>query len=374
MIMKNNSLFVIFSLKPGGTQRMMVNVLNEIATPEQTKILYLYNYTSENTLENQLESEIKVYKCINKGPFKHMFRLFLLIRIIQQEKINRIISFSTNGTYMSIFSKLFLFRNISLVYRLVSIDSALTQSKSSIIHFINKLFFIHVLCRKSDTIISQSNFMSSSLISKNQKLLKNKITTISNILPIHQIEKKANEPIDFKEPYLLFVGRLSKEKNILGIIKAYQLIKSRIKEKLLIIGSGYEQGVLNQYVQDNNLDNSVLFLGNQSNPYKYISKANSLILFSNYEGMPNVVLEAMICKTAAIVSDFDGYKDIITDGKTGLVVERNNIEHLSKAIVKLALDERYRNDCGENAYRFIQQNNKNAKQQYYSVFNDVSNN
>ena len=59
---KSNQLFIIFSLTSGGSQRMLLNILNEIDTPHTNKILYLYNYYPNPGLEQQLTEDIKIYK------------------------------------------------------------------------------------------------------------------------------------------------------------------------------------------------------------------------------------------------------------------------------------------------------------------------
>ena len=328
---KQALLFVIFSLKPGGTQRMMINVLNEIKPDGIKKILFLYNFTEGFSLEHQVCDDIKIYRSSYQGNFKYLVRLYILIKLIYKEKINKIISFSTNGSYLSIIARFFFFlKKINLVYRLVSVDEALVDSKSTWIKEIKKIFFIHFLCRRTDTIIGQSKYMSDNLIQKKPQLLKDKVITINNILPVNKIIELSEEPIEIKHPYILYVGRLSEEKNIIGIIKAFELIQSKIEENLVIIGEGILEKNLKQYVKDNDLSNRVDFLGIKENPYKYMSHAKVLVLFSEYEGMPNVVLEAMVCKTAVIVSDFKGVEDIVPNDSVGSIVQKQNIQQLSR--------------------------------------------
>ena len=110
---KSNQLFIIFCLTSGGTQRMLVNLLNKIDTPHTNKILYLYNYYPNPGLEQQLTEDIKIYKCDTRNILKHLNRFLLLLRILRKEKISQIVSFAKNGTYHALFAKVFFpFRNI----------------------------------------------------------------------------------------------------------------------------------------------------------------------------------------------------------------------------------------------------------------------
>ena len=77
------------------------------------------------------------------------------------------------------------------------------------------------------------------------------------------------------------------------LLKAVNLIKNKIRFKLLIIGHGSMENELKLYVNKNNLENNVKILKNISNPFPYFIKSNLFILSSMFEGLPNVLLEAL---------------------------------------------------------------------------------
>ena len=122
---------------------------------------------------------------------------------------------------------------------------------------------------------------------------------------------------------------------------------SRIKNediKLFIIGEGSQESNLMQLIKDLKLENKVYLLGFQKNPYKYMKLADLMVLTSQFEGFPNVVLESMACGTPVLAFKCPGgIEEIIIEGKNGWFVEHNNFERLINLIpecINNELDEK----------------------------------
>lgn len=352
--MTKGALYIIFSLGNGGTQRNIVNTINNIHLTNQRKVLFLYNATKSSYLENQLDKNVKIYKVITSSKFKNVIRFKTLIEIIKKEKITSVVSFALNGSYLAIFSRiLFPFKKLSIIYRLVSVDSALTTSNFWLISKIKKVFFIHFVCRFVDTIICQSDFMKNSLVSKSKTLLKNKTIVIKNLVDFSRIDENINDCFNANYQYFVFVGRLSPEKNVVEIVKAFNKIKSKTDCKLLIIGDGKERELIKDTIGSFNLEDRVSVLGFKTNPYKYIKKAIGLILYSSYEGFPNVVLEAMYCKTPTIISDFDGAEELINHKENGFIAKQNDLNDLSKYMLEMINNNNLRNTMASKSHEFV---------------------
>jgi len=172
--------------------------------------------------------------------------------------------------------------------------------------------------------------MKEELVFKSEKL-SSKIRVIKNYIDRETIKTLAREPIDIRDKYFISVGRLEKEKNYAGIIDAFNKIKDYTDVKFLILGAGSQKSEILQKISGLGLQQRILLLDFQNNPYKYMSKAEGLILFSDFEGLPNVVIEAFICKIPVIVSNFPGVEDIVTNHKNGLIVDIANTDELSHA-------------------------------------------
>ena len=253
------------------------------------------------------------------------------------------------------------------MYRMVSVDTALVSSKKALIRKIKAFFYYDILCKKVDKIIAQTDYIANELIKKRDHLNTSKVIVIKNLIEHQTIIEKSNMPIEIEKPYIVFVGRLSVEKNIPGIIEAFNLIKDQIDENLIIVGSGYQKDSLENSIHNFKLENRVIMLGHQKNPYKYINKAKLMVLFSDYEGLPNVVLEAMVCNTPVICSNFEGVDEIITDGENGYIVERRNVNKLAEKI-RTVLKKGNSGQITDKALGFVFDMNKKSVKMYQELF------
>lgn len=131
-----------------------------------------------------------------------------------------------------------------------------------------------------------------------------KVQTIYNPIDIQFIQQMARgggtDSTNLND-YIVHVGRFSPEKRHDILIKAYK--QSNIKNPLVLIGDGPIKNDIKALVHKLNLDNKVIFLGFQSNPYPLIKKAKLLVLCSDIEGLGMVILEALALNTAVISTD-----------------------------------------------------------------------
>ena len=137
-----------------------------------------------------------------------------------------------------------------------------------------------------------------------------------------------------KDLRIINIGRLTDQKDQITLLKSINLLKHKIKVKLLILGSGIEQNNLKNYIKENNLGNHVKIKTFIDNPYPYILKSDLFILSSKYEGLPNVLLEAAVLKKFIISSNCPtGPKEILLNGKGGYLFRIGDYRKLSKLIL-----------------------------------------
>ncbi|WP_161978997.1 glycosyltransferase [Streptococcus sp. S784/96/1] len=137
---------------------------------------------------------------------------------------------------------------------------------------------------------------------------------------------------------IVTVARLEPQKNILLLIKAFGLLK-RDDFQLHIYGTGSEEQALKQYVLKHEISN-VNFEGFCSDIHDKIKDATAFVLPSNYEGMSNAMLEAMVMGLPIIVTDhpIGAPKMLIDNLENGILVPINNPEELAKAM-RLLIDD-----------------------------------
>jgi glycosyltransferase involved in cell wall biosynthesis len=139
---------------------------------------------------------------------------------------------------------------------------------------------------------------------------------------------------------LLFVGRLSIEKNVSKLVEAVSLLESRVV--LDIVGDGEKRNEIEKLILDKKLKNVILH-GKKTGKdlIKFYKNADIFLLASDYEGLPLVLLEAMASGTPIIVSDVIGIRELV--GKTGILVNPPTPENFAKAINNLIEDKKLRN-------------------------------
>ena len=136
-------------------------------------------------------------------------------------------------------------------------------------------------------------------------------------------------------PLVITAGRLSPGKGFPDLINAIDILKCEMPIKLAILGEGESRKELESLIKSKNLEDTVRLLGFQSNPLKYFNKANVFVLSSYFEGLPNVLIEAMASGCSVVSTDCPtGPREVLQDGKFGDLIPMHNPEAMAKAIKK----------------------------------------
>jgi len=155
---------------------------------------------------------------------------------------------------------------------------------------------------------------------------------------------------------LIYVGRLSKGKNIASIIHAIPLIKKSVPIKIDIVGDGEEMTHLQELVNAKSLDEIVTFHGNcnHEDVLKILSN-NHIFLFptNTKEGFPKALLEAMACGLPSIATRVSVIPSLI-ENKCGLVLDETDPHSIANAVIKMASDPISMNEMGKKARKISQ--------------------
>ncbi|MCH9646133.1 MAG: glycosyltransferase [Proteobacteria bacterium] len=167
-------------------------------------------------------------------------------------------------------------------------------------------------------------------------------TTIYNPFDFDAIRKSANEKVVDEDNYIICVARFAKDKRHDLLIKAYAA--SNIEQKLLLLGttdkpSDDEQlANLKNLIRELHIEDKVIFKGFIANPYPWIKKAKALVLSSNHEALPTVLIESLILKTQVVSTNCPtGPAEILEDDLSQFLSPVGDIDALS-ANIKKAID------------------------------------
>ena len=166
------------------------------------------------------------------------------------------------------------------------------------------------------------------------------IQTIYNPYVFDDIRKLALEKIEFglDGDYLVHVGSFSYPKRHDILLKAFAKIKDK-DIKLVLVGAGEEEGKIKQLVKELDIDDRVVFAGFHSNPYPIIKFSKILLLTSDHEGLPTVLIEALSLGVKVVSTDCpSGPYEILAPEFENYLVPVGNIEIFAKKIDEV-LDE-----------------------------------
>lgn len=162
---------------------------------------------------------------------------------------------------------------------------------------------------------------------------------------------------DVMNKRVIAVGRLDYQKGFDRLIQAWELVQHTGKFtdwKLDIYGQGEWQEMLQQMIDKAELQNTVCLNRPTKQIGKEYVKSDMLVMSSNYEGFPMVMIEAMACGLPVVSFDYKcGPKDIIQRGINGLLVPNGDIQALADAMMKVMEDEAYRKMLSLNARKVV---------------------
>tara|TARA_Y100000590_G_C15693967_1_gene1004448 strand:- start:126 stop:1223 length:1098 start_codon:yes stop_codon:yes gene_type:complete len=357
--MTRQLIFFCPSIEEGGVEKNLILLANYL-TKKNKIILVTANSNKKNLFNNRIKFICPTFFKLEKMPrlVKSIYCFFLFI-LYSNKFINKsiIISFESN-IFGIILSRLL---NKKIIIR--SNASPTGYINNEIKKKIFKFFF-----KYADEIIVNSYDFKKQI----DNILKVKSKVIYNsILDKKKISKLFNKKIEKikikKNTYkLLSVGRLVKQKDLFTLLKALNILKDELNFFLIIIGKGYLEHELKKYCLGNGLKNKVKFIGYKSNIFPYLKWSNALILTSIFEGLPNVLIEAISVKRLAISSNCPtGPREILINGKGGFLFKTSNYKELAKKIkssyddkktskkkVKIAFKSLHKYDFKKNVNKF----------------------
>jgi len=151
-------------------------------------------------------------------------------------------------------------------------------------------------------------------------------------------------------------GRLSEQKGFSYLIDAAEMILNQRDDVVFFVaGKGRREKELKQRVHKRNLDDAFHFCGFHENIESYLKGCDLFVLSSLYEGMPNVVMEAMAVGKAVLATDVNGVRELVVDGETGVIVPSGSAESLAEAIEALIDDPRRLEALGQAGLNRVQE-------------------
>ena len=134
-------------------------------------------------------------------------------------------------------------------------------------------------------------------------------------------------------PVILGAGRLEAAKNFPLLIEAFEQVRQHRSARLAIAGDGSQREALSQRIRQSPCAQDITLLGHLENPFRFMARAAVFVSSSNYEGLSNVLIEALACHAPTVATDCPfGPREILEAGKWGKLVPTQDPARLASAI------------------------------------------
>jgi len=260
--------------------------------------------------------------------------LFSLISYLRKHRPVALFSTMSNANVAAVLARMFV-PDVRLVLR--QSIGPLTEPRTTIKQRAI-LYLAQILYPRANAIVAVSKGVASELAALNGKL-RDKIavlpTPVVSARMLRQLEERPNHRwLTRKEcPVVLAVGRLEPQKDFETLIGAFARLRARMRARLLILGEGRERFRLEKLAEILGVREDVDMPGYIENPFPYFRSVDLFVLSSRYEGMPNVLIQALASGAPVVATDCpSGPKECLEDGKWGALVQVGDIEALSTAM------------------------------------------
>lgn len=329
--------FYINAIHEGGAERVMVNLANDFVN-KCDDILLITSFKDE--WEYPYSDKIKRY-VLEREPTeeskikRNFIRILELRKILKNEKPDCLVSFMAEPNYRSIIASLGLTNKVIISVR----NDPEREYNGMVGHFLGKK-----LLPIADGCVFQTTDAQSWFPSKLQK----KSRVIYN--SVKEIFFNVNRNVE--KNTIVTCGRLEKQKNHRMLIDAFDLVLNNYPDaRLLIYGEGSLRDELQNHIASKGLANNITLCGNTDDVPKILSKAEIFVLSSDYEGMPNSLMEALAVGVPCISTDCPcgGPKMLIDNNINGILTSIGDEDEMKNSILYLLKNKEIANNIGHRS-------------------------
>lgn len=323
--------FYIQNLEPGGSQPVMIGVANELSR-RGTEVHLIAN-SSAGFWRNVIDPKIELHDLKAANSFLAVYRLIFLIRAARPKVI---LAAMTHANLTAILARMASFSETKIV---ISERHACSKWLAGL-RLSRKFLFSRLipwLYPRADGVIAVAKAAADDL-SAVTGMARERIDVIYNPAP-------GKEKIDALPPpshpwfhpdgppLLLAAGRLEPQKDFISLIKAFAILRRNRAARLMILGEGRQKGELLELARQLGVAEDICLMGQVPSALAFMKHATLFVLSSRFEGLPNVLIEALACGTPVVSTDCEsGPREILLDGEIGALVPVGDEQALAAAM------------------------------------------
>lgn len=317
-------LFVTYALGGGGAERAMLNFANALAKRGHEVWVYCYE---------RLECEYEVAPGVrvvysaasrlngNAGKLqKYLVDAAAVRRLCKHREFDYVIPFCTEMVICTFFGLLGTGLTVIATERNNPVDGC----KGTLKRILRDFSYRHC-----DAVwvqnISQRAFY--------DELTRSPVFVVPNIV---EMQPKSIDSLSDISTFMT-VGRLAPQKNQRMMLEAFVMAHDKHPEiSLDVYGSGPLEGELSEFILEMRAGDYIHLRGHCAEIYEELREHDAFCFSSNFEGLPNALIEAMLVGLPVVTTDFEtGSRDLVTEGETGHMVHCGDVEAFSSAVIDM---------------------------------------
>lgn len=317
------------SMAGGGAERVMATVANGAASMGHPVDLVLATRTGPYL--DEIGPEVNI---VDLNASRVATSLVPLVRYLRTQRPTVVLSALTHANVAALLAACLCGRKTRIVVS--ERDAVFPVARRLTARLRRRL--TAAMYRRADLILAVSEGVRQDVI-REYATSPARVRTVYNPLDIAEIERLSELPTNHgwlehpDRPVFLAVGRLETAKGFDILIAAFAKMRSEVSARLIILGEGSLRNTLIDHAASLGIADDVDFPGFQSNPFSWMARSDVFVLSSRNEGLPNALIQAMVCGSRVVSTDCPhGPSEILEDGRWGVLVPVGDVDALATAM------------------------------------------
>jgi len=337
--------YVIGTLEIGGAEKQLLKLVRDINRERFTPVVIALR---SGTMREEFEKVVKVIIAGKKWKIDPLF-LLRLTDILKREKPDILHTFMfTSNTWGRIAG---ILSGVSVILASERCVDIWKKWYHRLIDRILLKFTYKVICNSN----AVKNFYQ-----KTERIPENKLSVVYNGVDLSEFQKINPDKtgIEKKGGLIGAGGRFTQQKGFINLLMAVpEILKILPDTKFVLVGDGPLRKSFEEFTKNHTISDSVIFTGYRKDILSIFSLCDIIVVPSLFEGMPNIVLEAMALKKPVIGTDIPEIAELIEDGQNGFLVPvKDNFKEIAEKIILLLKNPDIRRNMGEKGYNLIKTN------------------
>jgi glycosyltransferase involved in cell wall biosynthesis len=337
-VRKQRVIFILQNLDGGGAERTTLNTLRHLDRNRFEPVLFLLERSGVYFPEVPQDVRL-VCACRSAGYNKYLTPYYLAKLVLEARRCDVIVgALELRPTYLAYAAAALLGKPVIGWVRVI-IDQLLKQWR----RWHTKA--AQIIYPRLECVVCNSRGTAES-IGKVAKIKPQRLRVINNFYETDSIINHSREAVPdwytavSGNPVVVAAGRMMPEKGFDILIKAHaKILKKGIDHNLVILGEGTLREELENLVCSLGLENSVFMPGYIRNPYPIIKKATAFVVSSRHEGFGGTIIEALLIGTPVVSTDCPGPREVLDNGRYGLIAPKEDSTALAEAIAELLTNQ-----------------------------------